>query len=62
MPLWPITDIRRGDLVMMEVGVVRSQTNDQGISVYDGNWASYVVELELLAVCMICKGNLKTAE
>lgn len=59
MPFWPTKDIDVGDLVLIEVQVARFQPNERGadVRVNDGTWSTYVVELELLAVCMLSKGN-----
>lgn len=57
MEYWPTSNIKRGDLVLMEVHVVRFQTDSGGNIVHDGSWDCSTVELELRAVCMLSKGD-----
>ena len=50
---WSVRDVADYDVVMIEVHVLRSQCDEDGNIVTDGNWDRYRVHLELQTVCMI---------
>lgn len=54
---WPVQHIAHYDLVLIEVHILRSQCDEDGNVVANGEWDTYRVHLELQSVCMIWKDS-----
>lgn len=53
MPHWPACEVSKGDLVLIDIHVVKSKCNNTGRLLHKGDWSVCRVYLELRKVCML---------